>query len=554
MNERRRELLAIGIVAAVWILMVAVTDPRGEFPLNDDWSYALSVRSLVQDGVFRMTYIVPMTLVTQVLWGALFCLPFGFSFTALRISTLTAGLGGLIGTYLLLRELGAGRRISLIGAMTVAVNPVYFSLANTFMTDVPFYALSVFSIYAFVKALKRESNAGYVLGIILACLATLLRQAGLVIPVAFGAAHLLRYGIRSRSALKAAIPAVVVGAALLSYQKWLAATGRTPDFYGLQVRNAMSFFSQGSEMFVALHIVVLAACVYLGLFLFPLLLPEFVARLRSLSRVWVSAGTAALALVFYALIRPIGWMHGMPLNDRTGNILTPQGIGPLTLSDVLRMHLPDPPPLPHGFWVTITVIGVLGAAMLVIHLVMSVKMLLCGPMKSDTDRPLIAMMGAGLVLSLAPIVMLYFFAYFDRYFLPLMPFLMGAVLLVARPMKLGRVITAAAVATLILGGTISVGLTHDYLAWNRARWSALNDLTSQGVPPSDIDGGYEFNGLCSFDPQRGGDWGNPLTEKDGVGYIVTFGPYPDYDVVKTYRYRNWIRPRQGRVLVVRRGW
>jgi hypothetical protein len=38
-----------------------------------------------------------MTRVFQIVWGALFCFPFGFSYTALRISTLTLGLVGVTG-------------------------------------------------------------------------------------------------------------------------------------------------------------------------------------------------------------------------------------------------------------------------------------------------------------------------------------------------------------------------------------------------------------------------------------------------------------------------
>lgn len=546
----RLDLLAIGIIAVVWILMAAITDPRGEFPLNDDWNYALSVRSLVQDGTFRMTFPTTMTLVTQVLWGALFCIPFGFSFTALRISTLVAGLGGLIAIYLLARELGVGRRMGLIAALTVAVNPIYFGLSNTFMTDVLFFALSAFSIYAFVRSLQRESSAGYVIGIILACLAVLLRQAALVLPVAFGLGHLLRHRVRLLRVVQAAIPSAAVGLSLVVYKWWLDATGRLPEFYNYQVGRAGGFFDQGSRIFEAFWHVLLAACVYLGLLLFPLLLVGFVARFRP----WKLAVTAALALAFYLLIRPIGWMGGMPLYVGICHVLVPQGIGPITLPDIIRAH-PNLSPLPQGFWLIITWISALGASMLVIHLLTGAQMLLRRSDMSQTARPLMAMMAAGCALCLAPALMLYFFVIIDRYYLPAIPFLIGAIVLIHRPpMKLGRVITAAIIVMLILGGTLSVGLTHDYLAWNRARWSALNDLVAKRVPPLEIEGGYEINGLCFLDSRYGGDWSNRFVDKKEALYAITFGPYPDYEPVKAYPYQNWIPPRQGRVFVMRRSW
>jgi hypothetical protein len=41
---------------------------------------------------------------------------------------------------------------------------------------------------------------------------------------------------------------------------------------------------------------------------------------------------------------------------------------------------------------------------------------------------------------------------------------------------------------------------QDYLAWNRARWVAVDRLTDRyGADPLQIDGGYEYNGLHTSD-------------------------------------------------------
>ena len=49
---------------------------------------------------------------------------------------------------------------------------------------------------------------------------------------------------------------------------------------------------------------------------------------------------------------------------------------------------------------------------------------------------------------------------------------------------------------LLLGmATLTAMLTHDYLAWNRVRWQALDQLVrAENIAPSRIDGGFEFNG------------------------------------------------------------
>ncbi len=74
------ELGSILLLTAAWVGMATLVDPRGEFSLNDDWAYALPVKTLVERGSIRFTFWQSMTLIAQVLWGALFCLPRGFSF------------------------------------------------------------------------------------------------------------------------------------------------------------------------------------------------------------------------------------------------------------------------------------------------------------------------------------------------------------------------------------------------------------------------------------------------------------------------------------------
>ena len=102
----RRDSVAIILICLVWTVLAIVIDPRGDFPLNDDWAYGLPVKALMERGEFRLTDWTVASLVSQEFWGALFCLPAGFSYTALRISTLVLGLVGLIGLYGLLRQLG----------------------------------------------------------------------------------------------------------------------------------------------------------------------------------------------------------------------------------------------------------------------------------------------------------------------------------------------------------------------------------------------------------------------------------------------------------------
>src|SRR5260370_17820372 len=149
-------LTMVLLIVTIWIVVALLIDPRGEFPLNDDWAYAAAVKTLLGGGGIRLSGWTTVNLIAQVLWGALFCLPFGFSFTALRISTLVLGLTGVLALYGLLREGDADHGTALFGALLLAFNPLYLVLSYTFMSDVPFIAFSILSFYFLLRGMRQS--------------------------------------------------------------------------------------------------------------------------------------------------------------------------------------------------------------------------------------------------------------------------------------------------------------------------------------------------------------------------------------------------------------
>ena len=182
------------LLVLIWICMVALTNPVGNFPLSDDWAYAYSVQHLLQHGELRFSDWTATNLLGQVVWGALFCLRVGFSFTALRFSTAVLGLVGILGTYGILRELNTSRQIAAIGALTLAFCPIYFVLSLTFMNDVPFVAFAIASLYFFMRGLRLESPPTIAVSFVLAGIAILTRQTGVALPIAFACALLTQKG------------------------------------------------------------------------------------------------------------------------------------------------------------------------------------------------------------------------------------------------------------------------------------------------------------------------------------------------------------------------
>src|SRR5215468_3525240 len=149
------DLLLLG---AMWGVAIAVIDPRGDFPLNDDWAYAIAVQRLVSEGVFRPPAWVDATLLTQALWGALIAAIAGFSHTALRASTLLLGGAAVLGTYLLARQLRVARAVALFAALVLAANPLFVVLSHSFMTDVPMLAMVLYALGFFATVVLRPTQ------------------------------------------------------------------------------------------------------------------------------------------------------------------------------------------------------------------------------------------------------------------------------------------------------------------------------------------------------------------------------------------------------------
>src|SRR5205085_1369747 len=157
------------IMALAWAAIYLILRPLQNTPFQDDWIYAWRVQWLLDHGQLRALEYSSNPNFVQVMWGALFCLPFGFSFIALRVSTGVLGLGAIWGMYLLLRELQVNRRDAWIGTALWTFNPVFFMSAFTFMTEVPFLFLMIWSCYAAARAIHTESTQMLIASIGLAC-------------------------------------------------------------------------------------------------------------------------------------------------------------------------------------------------------------------------------------------------------------------------------------------------------------------------------------------------------------------------------------------------
>ena len=83
---RQTDLRNILIILASFTAILLLVPPTRSYPVNDDWVYAQGVDALL-NGTFKPLDAQAYAL-SHVSWGAIFVAIFGFSFTALTVSTL----------------------------------------------------------------------------------------------------------------------------------------------------------------------------------------------------------------------------------------------------------------------------------------------------------------------------------------------------------------------------------------------------------------------------------------------------------------------------------
>lgn len=545
--DTARDFLVITFLCGIAVLLA---NPIGDFPLNDDWSYGIAVKRLLETGNFYPTNWTSMSLVTQVLWGSIFTGLFGFSFEILRLSTLTISLLGIFSIYLLVRQLKQSRWLALLLSLSVAFNPVYFALSNTFMTDVPFMALSAMAMLFFVRNLQHRAWSQLLAGTLITIIAVLCRQNALFIPLAFAIGALYQQGVHKSSLLRAFTPLALSLAALTVFQTWLARTGKTPVLYGKQIEDLLQIVSSPALWPQSIGLNGSLIILYTGLFLLPVLL-VLTLNSKNVMR-WLSRAIIPIAVIGTLLMAFAGRL--MPIK---ANILNPTGLGPLSLDDTYLLNMPHKEELPTVFWAVISLLTMVGVCLLGWFLLPLLKDTglriyhrIFGRSKPKAKWSVSLFFLSGAIIYAAPLI---FLGFYDRYLVMLMILLAFAFLSV-RSIKLSTVkIMYIGIFIVLPTALFSIAATQDYFSWNRARWEALHRLSEEdNIHFSRINGGFEFNGYRLFDNDALINNSHDIwwEEEDDL-YMIAFGKIPGYEVVDYYPYRSWLPPFKGQILILR---
>jgi hypothetical protein len=321
---------------------------------------------------------------------------------------------------------------------------------------------------------------------------------------------------------------LLTAVSFVAYTQWLSATGRLPTGYYAQTRQIMAVLGSGLPALARRATEsLLTTFIYLGLFTLPigLLFLDLTRKRRLAILLVVSATLLALAQLLH-----VGF---------AGNILSDRGVGPFTLAHTDNFFTFTGS---KASVVTLGLLALVGGALLLEMLARALRS------ARSTYVGTVCLSFAGLYF-----VSLLLVQQFDRYMLVYLPLLAIPAMVELRRTPPARAAVAAAVAALLLYGAFSVSAVHDYLAWNRTRWQAIGQLTSDlAVTPERIDGGFEFNGLYTYSedyvrkPNKSSWW----VESDE--YVVAFDVLPGYDVFKVYPVKSWLPAGIKRIYTLRR--
>jgi len=533
------ESLSMLFIFALWSIMIAVANPIGDFPLIDDWAYAESVRALLNEHRLVISDWSAMNLLTQIFWGWAFSSVMEPSFTVLRASVLVLGLLGVLAAFKLSREAAVPLPLALLGAVLLIVNPVYFTMSHTFMTDVPFFSFSAMSLLFLARAVNQDKVKDIAAGTVLLVLALLIRQLGFAIAIAYALAYMAGRRLSLSTVVRASLPLLACLFVQLSFRAWLDANNQLPAMHGYQIEQIKHAFSLSVlDIATVFELNVFKTLLSLALFLLPLIVLIFFYLNEKIDAVTALLLVIGTLLLYYSL-RLAGMQLFLLQSDMQGafgfggNILNAFGVGP-SLQYGAVGYSPQYRIAVGYCWLFVGLLVVFAAGLMLHFLYVAVRDLwinrsgiistwFSGKAEGIGRIRLYILFGATTLIYCVPTFLLP--TLYDRYLLlPMLTVSLLMQLKVAATVKLPHSKAGMVVLMTALAAIVTSLATHDYLAWNRVRWAALDHLVHwQGVVPERIDGGFEFNGMYLFSkdhlkPVSKGWW---VVDNE---YLIAFSP------------------------------
>lgn len=484
MTYCRRAGLACAFITALAIL---ATHPVLEMGTSDDWSYARTALDMLRTGHIVYNGWATAMLGWQIFWGAFIIKLFGFSFLALRLSTLPFAMGAAYLLHQICIRLGLNPRNAVLATLTVILSPLFLPLAASFMTDVPAFFWLLFGLYACLRAMQSGSSRECILWLALASITDV--TAGSARQIVWLGALVM---VPCTAWIERKRPGVLASATLLWVASILAAIACLYWFnqqpYSIPEKIidgefTAAIFRHGAQQVrdMILSVLLLSLPVF----------SAFLIALRGASKRVLLPLLGIVAVLFAMRVFTQG-VHAF--GPWTPNIVTEYGVGGSGSWENLGRKPVVLPPWLRG---ALTCVVLLAACAWLSRLIPRVSSRRALSTKSEAKLSWVT-----LSLFLGPFTLAYFAmlmprAMFslalDRYLIPLLAVF---VIVMMRYFQDGvrRETPAYSFVVLAVFSIYGIAATHDYFSTGRARLAAASLVRAAGVPRTEIQGGWEYDG------------------------------------------------------------
>jgi hypothetical protein len=475
-------------------LCILVAKPFAPIGICDDWSYIWTARVLAETG--HLTYngwgAMPLGWFAYV--GALFIKLFGFSFNIVRSSDMVVSMLCAALMQRVFVRTGTTESTAAIATLSLVLSPLFFPLAFSFMSDIPALFVLVLCLYCCMRVFQAHSDNSALGWLIFAAFSNLV--GGTVRQTAWLGVLLLMPATawccrRRRSVLPLGIVLWFTGAlGIALYMRWFRAQPYAvidKVFYKYHIN---SVFNASNTAITSLLCLVPILCAFIA---------RHAPGKRLVRNVAAVTGAVLGSLLFYwAMKSPHDYFRTVPFSIH-GNFVTEQGI-------FFHPILGEPElvvPVAVRFFLAVVIVSTISCF---IGCVITARRTLFADFHRTIPigRSYAYISNGQFLILFSPFVVAYLFLIltrspvYDRYFLPLQ-FVFTIVLIRIYRQTTSERLPRLCLLVGLLVAIYAVVSTHDLFAFYRARAAAADEIISTGLPRTELEGGFEYDGWTQLE-------------------------------------------------------
>ena len=476
----------------------------------DDWSFFKTAQIFAQTGHIAYNGWADPMLGWMIPWGALFIKLFGNSYTAARLSILPITLLTILLFHSLLIRFNVTPRNAIIGTLTLGLSPLLLPFATTFMTDIPALFVILVCLYCCERAASTANPHTAILWLILAATSNVVggtvRQAAwlgalVMIPCT---GWLLR---KHRSVMYSALAIWLVSvAAIFTCMHWFARQPYAPQASILPKPPSSVLLG----VFQGIFTIDLMGALFLCLLL--MIVPVLIIWLPQFGK----------KADHYIVLFCMGLLPILAIKYLTGNlgVVWPASTLNWELSTQRHSMLGIPQmaqgslfPVPARILVSVVLLAAFFGCVIAVR--KKGWQLIQAENPNEAKQILWLLLPFPLSYCALLVLAVQQGLALDKYVFLWMPFaIIASIWLYQRCVR--TELPTVSFVLIVAYAIFTVAATHTLFAWHRARFAAIQELRAAGIPPTEIQAGFEYDGWTQL--EQSGHVNNKLVKNPAGAY------------------------------------